>query len=117
MIPSENEERFIARVKEHLDQGASELDPAVQARLRHARYQALRHPSQGIPWLWPMTGLATACTALIVTILWWPSSPDPMVDGPAQVVEDIEVLIAEDQLDLYEDLEFYAWLAEQDRAS
>jgi len=35
----------------------------------------------------------------------------------AQIIEDIEVLIADDPLDLYENLEFYGWLTEQEQAS
>jgi len=117
MTPSENEEHFLVRVKDQLDQSAAELDPAIQAHLRRARYEALHHQPQGIPWLWPMAGFATACTALVVAMLWWPSPPDLTLNGTAQVVEDVEILIAADQLNLYEDLEFYGWLAEHDRAS
>ena len=117
MIHSENEEQFVARVKHQLDQSAAELDPSVLARLRRARYEALHSQHKSVPWLWPISGLATVCTALLVAMLWWDSPPEPMLNITAQNVEDVEVLIAADQLDLYEDLEFYGWLAEHNRAS
>ena len=117
MTPAEHEEALVAKVKEQLDQSVEKLDSEVVARLRSARYEALHSQPQRTPWLWPVSGLATACSALLVALLWWGSPLEQAPPETAQIIEDVEVLIADDPLDLYENLEFYGWLAEQEHAS
>ncbi len=117
MTPAEHEKALVTKIKDQLDQSVEKLDPGVVARLRSARYEALHRQTQRVPWLWPASGLATACSALLVALLWWGSPPKQAPPETAQIIEDVEVLIAADPLDLYEDLEFYGWLAEQENAS
>ena len=112
-----NEDAFLSQVKDQLNRGSDTLDKEVVARLRRARYEALHSKPKHIPGLWPISGLATACTALLVVAIWWERPVEPVPNGTAQIVEDVEVLTATDQLDFYEDLEFYGWLAETERAS
>lgn len=112
-----DEDPLISQVKDQLDQSVERLDTEVVARLRRARYEALHSQPKPLPWLWPLSGLATACTALLVIALWWQVPEKPVSNGTAQIIEDVEVLMAADQLEFYEDLEFYGWLAESDRAS
>ncbi len=117
MTPAGHEEAFVAKVKDQLDQSVEKLDPEVLARLRNARYEALHSQPQRAPWLWPVSGLATACSAILVALLWWGSPPEQAPPETAQIIEEVEVLLAADPLDLYEDIEFYVWLAEQEDAS
>ena len=117
MTPAEQEDALVAQVKDQLDQSVETLDPGVVARLRTARYEALHSQPHRTPWLWPASGLATACSAILVALLWWGSPPEQAPPETVQIIEDIEVLIADDPLDLYENLEFYEWLAEQEQAS
>ncbi len=117
MSEQDNDQAFVAFAKKQLDQSVEPLDSETVSRLRAMRYESLHSQPQGIPWLWPASGLATACTAILALVLWWsgPAENGQLEEGP--LVEDLDLLAAADNFDLYEDLEFYSWLAEQDQSS
>lgn len=117
MTPGEHEQAFVSKIKTQLDQSVDRVDPSVMARLRSARYEALHSQPQRAPWLWPASAFATACSAILVALFLWGSPAEQAPPETVQIVEDVEVLIAADPIDLYEDLEFYEWLAEQEQAS
>jgi len=117
MPPAKHEKALVTKIKDQLDQSVEKLDPGVVARLRSARYEARHSQPQRAPWLWPVSGLATACSAILVALLWWGAPPEQASPKNVQIIEDVEVLLAADPLDLYEDIEFYGWLAEQEDAS
>jgi hypothetical protein len=52
--------------------------------------------------------------AILVSLLWL-FAPDGT--GPLPGHEEFELLIAAEGLEFYENLEFYVWLAENERAS
>lgn len=118
MSEEQQDREFIDAVRRDLDRTAEGLDAGIQSRLTQARYAALEQKSAPRAWFagwsWkPATALAaTACLALALsfTLNHAPVSEK----GPG--LEDMEVLTANDQLELYEDLEFYAWLAEEESA-
>lgn len=102
-----NETQFIAAVKRELDRGAEALDGLTLARLRRARRRAL--DAQPRPRRWLLTGgLATAAlsAALAAVLLFAPAIAPPLSD-----LEQFDLLSENDNLDLYDDLEFYRWLA------
>ena len=104
------------RAKTLLDESAQALDAATLSRLNRARQAALgqgkRHAAA---WLLPV-GLAGACVLLLAVAVWHDAAPQPsgapQADAPVNT-RDADVL-ADDE-DLYEDLEFYAWLDAQDQ--
>lgn len=101
---------FIYEIKSHMDRSLDEIDPAISSGIRAARYQALEQgQKRWISWGLPITGLASAA-AVIVIALGLFKSPDLSI-RPDQL-EIVEILTSKEQLDLYENLEFYAWLAE-----
>ena len=99
------------RARELFDESVDKLDAATLSKLNQGRQAALeelssrRRHAQWIRWM-PATGVAAAAVVAVVIV----SGPGP--DGPpeTQVVDDFEILISEDNLDMIEDLEFYAWL-------
>lgn len=114
----QDEAGWIARVREQLDQDARDLDAATASRLNRARQTALdlglrRQRSRG--W-WLPFALATAVAvvlALSVTLRTPDSAPQaPALAAPA-VADDLELLAAGEDLEMIEDLEFYAWLEQQ----
>ncbi|MCH8039896.1 MAG: hypothetical protein IH977_06050 [Nitrospinae bacterium] len=117
MSDQENDQAFVAFAKQQLDQSVEPLDSETVTRLRAMRYEALHSQPQRIPWLWPASGLATACTAILALVLWWSGPTENGHLGVGGLVEDLDLLAAADNFDLYEDLEFYSWLAEQDQSS
>ena len=102
-----NEARFIAALKRELDRSTEALDALTVARLRSARLRALDVGVRPSTWL-IAGGLATATVgaALVAIVIFAPTSAPPLAS-----LEQFDLLSENDSLDLYEDLEFYRWLA------
>lgn len=108
-MSTDDEKLFSQRVRHRLERDSAELDELTVARLRAARKQALsvapRHVSaRTAGWL------AAAVTAGLAAFLLFHS---PALTPPG--LEQIEFL-AEADLELTRDLEFYQWLADGTRA-
>lgn len=96
----DKETAFIGSVREHLERHAEALDDMTLARLAAARKTALKR-SQRTSRRLPLAGLAVAASVLLaVVVVLQLRSPAPGWD----------TLIAQDDLELIEDLDFYAWL-------
>lgn len=105
---------FLDQAKALLDRRAEELDGLTLERLRRARRAALAGPPRSTRALGRLVwagGLATAAVALVAGSLWL---LQPATHPPVGALEDLEILAASENLDFYEDLEFYRWLAESD---
>lgn len=104
------------RARELLDQSVEKIDPHTVHRLQRARAAALRSESPTRAarpgWLVPAAGLAVAASLVLAVMTMLPTSTDRNAPAVASV-DDIEILFAKDDLNLYEDLEFYAWLDEE----
>ncbi len=109
---------FIEYARQELDETVSHLDAELQSRLTRARYKALEQKPSSLRWFpgWmlnPAGGLvAVACLMLAVTL----TLKHNPVAQKGTVLEDLEILATNDQLELYEELDFYAWLAEEESA-
>ncbi|MFQ5596757.1 MAG: hypothetical protein ACE5GK_01770 [Nitrospiria bacterium] len=116
MKDNDKTDPLIASAKDLLNQAQRELDSVIVSRLRHARQQALdAHADKDktrSPWLIPASGIVLACAGALVFFLWL-RTPPPMDAGVG--IEDLDLLTADESLEFYQDLEFYAWLSEADR--
>ena len=107
-----DEKQFVDNVKKALDLDVENLDAGTQAKLTRIRHRALdageRKSFDIRQWFTlPILGWATACMLVLgLTFLIKP-------DGALPPLEDIDLLVAEDNLEFYDSLEFYAWLAEE----
>ena len=103
----DSEKQFVENVKQHLDQHAEALDDMTAARLKGLRARALQQPRQArVGWL-PATGLATAAAALLAVVVWYQAPlNEPGLPG------EWDMLAASEELELIDELEFYAWLEE-----
>lgn len=117
----DDDERLIERIRQRLDADTVALDGATLARLEQARRQAVaaagrpprrrwstaridRH--QPGDWLLPAGAFASVvATAVALTIMVGDSG-----NGLAREVDDLEMLTAGEEIELYENLEFYQWL-------
>lgn len=109
----DKEKQFIDNVKKALDLGAENLDAGTQSKLTRMRHQALdageRKSFDIRQWLTlPKMGWATACI-LMLGLTIYIQQPN----GTVPPLEDVDLLAAEDNLEFYDGLEFYAWLAEE----
>ena len=114
------EKLFLENVKGLLNEGAENLDRRTQQRLEHVRIEALKSVEEKragffTPLRWAMVGgFASATVAAVGLLFWLPTSP---VVLPARHIEDLEIITSVEHIDLYQNLDFYRWLAikENDR--
>lgn len=116
-----NDEALKKQIVEALQQDCETLPAHLRSRLNQARQQALDEAAAstrrkhwlrfGLP-----AGLATACTLVLALWLGQQEAPAP-VTPPASTalqVEDWQLLAEPTDLELIEELEFYAWLEQVD---
>lgn len=93
-----------------LDASAQDLDAATLSRLNRARQRALaaaEPPRAVLRWT---RRLAVAASLLLAAVIWWPDATlDPTTGASTLSPEDAE-LLADGELEMTDDLEFYAWL-------
>ncbi len=114
MNEQEKEKRFVANVKKALDLGEENLDAGTQSKLTRIRHQALdagEHQASPVRrwFMLPVAGLATAC-AIVLGVSIYLKQPN----GLQPNLEDLDLLAAEENLEFYDGIEFYAWLAEEE---
>lgn len=116
------DDKHSVALRERLDHEAAELDPDVARELRLARHRALEAapPRRRSTLLW---GAAVAASVVAVTVSLRlgdttrapGSDVQPVVadltPGADAVIADLDLLSAEEDLSLLEDLEFLAWLS------
>lgn len=116
-MTTENDDRaFNAKAKTILDRSADALDAHQRARLQTARRQALAQAATPRFVARPLLALGAAAALATVGVIglwtWQHSAPPPL----AATLEDAELLFAADNVELYQHLEFYRWLAAKERS-
>lgn len=125
-----HQDPFLDKAKQALDQSADNLPQETLAQLNQIRREALNetlNESSAKPrstaWIWwaPGGGLMAAMLVAAV-VLTTPATdpgatPDPVLQAAADDMPgDMELLTSEEDLVLMEDIEFVAWLMEQENA-
>lgn len=112
---NDNADRQLAdQAKALFDDSVERLDAATLSRLNQGRHAALetlhgrRRSALWGRWL-PATGVAAAALVTVMLV----RGPDT-VSLPAESVADFEILLEGENLEMYEDLEFYSWLDSAD---
>jgi hypothetical protein len=115
---NDNREREIAsRARQLFADSVRSVDGQTRSKLAEARAQAVeaagRRRRRWLPApaaLVPIGGLAAA--VLAVALIWQNPGAPPVTIEPA-VLSDLDILLDGEDLDLLQDLDFYAWLLEQ----
>lgn len=115
------DDEFAARVGDQLRNSVDELDAATLSRLNRSRQVALdaidrsalrtKRRNQWLP-----VGVAAAL-ALIAVTLWQGQVPEPTGGFPLPIADetvDMELLFDDGDLEMYQELEFFAWLSEDE---
>ena len=118
--------QLIEGIRHRLDEEVDGLDSATLLRLEQARRLALAAAAGPRPrrrrmirlsnrpagdWLVPAGAFASVlATAVALTLMV--AEPG---SGSAREVDDIELLTAGEELELYENLEFYQWLQDREQ--
>jgi hypothetical protein len=116
--PNANREREIAeRARELFARSVQGVDGHTRSKLARARAGAVEAAAAGRQrWLpsrsvlVPAGGFAAA--ALALALVWQNPAAPPAAIAPA-VLSDLDLLLDGEDLDLLEDLDFYAWLLAQ----
>jgi hypothetical protein len=105
---------FNQKLKQQLDQ--IPVDEKTTQRLDQARLSAMEtldkqtQPASSIYQLRPAFAFATVAAIAFAVLLMLGA---PEVELPNTEVDNLEILTAEDDLEMYRDLEFYWWLEQQ----
>lgn len=116
MSDERREEAMAKRARRLFDESVDALDAATLSRLNRQRHRALagleaRASARWPLWL-PATGVAAAVAMAL--LLWQQDGVQPL--PPAVAATDLDILMAEEELEMLEDLEFYAWLEAEEAA-
>ena len=95
---------LVEKVKQQLDRHAESVDELTLARLVEARRLALARHSTSLRYWIPLGGLAMAAAVALVSFM--------LVQQPQIQDIGLELWVASDDLELIEELDFYAWLEE-----
>jgi hypothetical protein len=109
------EAAFEARSQAVLRESANYLDGRTQSRLTQARYAALEASKLRASNLfgWKLLAPVSATVAAVLAVMLMPNQAQhPIQPAPlaGDMPDKIEILAAEDGLEFYRDVEFYAWL-------
>lgn len=119
MTTHDKQDPLLEPLTEALDQQSEALDAATLSQLRQARARALEEMDKKRPvrptLVWA-GGLVSACAMVLAVVLVWPNNQDfsPVL---TQEFADIDLLMEEDNMELYEELDFYIWLQAQEPPS
>ena len=119
MKQEERDQELVARLTARLDASLGEIGPEAGTRLRRGRLAALsRHGEPGawrfsLPY-WMSAGRLSFAAVTLVAVSLFAVLPAHRQRGIA--AEDLEVITAQEQVDLIQDLDFYRWLAIRDEA-
>ncbi len=116
---NDNEQKeFERRTRELFDSEVAGLDAATRSKLNRARQRALTELDRPAASLLraplPQAAAATLAVAAIGGLLFLRGGAvleEPIPEITA--VSDIEILLAEDDIEFLEEIEFYAWLEAQ----
>jgi hypothetical protein len=112
--PGKNEE-FVSKAGELFDDSVERLDAATLSQLNQGRQRALAELETARPlgqWLrWaPAAGIAVVAVVAVMMM----NQPISTVTDEPVTASDFEMLLEDDSLELFEDLEFYSWLQSAD---
>lgn len=113
---------FIEKARLSLEQGLERTPAHISSSLRAARQHALGSPRHSEQPFWLPAMATAALVAVIGAGVWFgytpqqQSAPAPKLAATEMElrVNDFEMLARGDDLELYEDLEFYLWLEQQE---
>ncbi len=112
---NEPAEICLDKIKKELDDSLERLEGPTLLRLREARLRAVAEAEKRSERRWFFPGWVTAggvaaiaVIALAFSIWFTPARPGLPINRP----EDLEIITAQEHLELYQDLDFYEWLAD-----
>ncbi|MEM7026902.1 MAG: hypothetical protein AAF410_01615 [Pseudomonadota bacterium] len=105
-----SDEKLENEIKRELDESLQHIDAATLSSIRQIRARAMNKVEEkSFNWTGFGGTLATVCMLMLVVILSIQNEPSVTPLTP----NEIELISAMDEFELYQDLEFYEWLTEE----
>ena len=119
----ETDNRMLQKARAAFRESVAALDADTLRRLRGARERALEQ-ARTPPAFWcrPAWGASLSAAAVVVAavvggLVWWNLNSQPNVPFAANSGEDMAIVLSNDNLDMYADMDFYRWLQAQQQQS
>lgn len=115
----QSDREFEARTKAAFDASVSGLDAATHAKLTRARRRAIDALDAPPLMSWRSARVPQAALAgvlLAAVSAWLMFGQEEPIDQDFETIateRDLELLLDGEELEMFEDLDFYAWLEEQ----
>lgn len=109
-----SDEKLVAKVCEALDDSVNRIDAETSQSIIAARQQALVKSSKRFSMPKYFAAAATACSIFIAVMVVTTQWNQPIDTKETQT---IELVATQDAIELYEELEFYTWLVDEDVTS
>jgi hypothetical protein len=113
------ENGFLDRSRSVYAASLASLDQGILVRLRAARQRAVAEADQhrplwrAQPWALPAGVTALVVAGIIGSTLFWNRSEPSTVPFAAANNNDMAIVLSNDNLDMYADMDFYRWLQAQ----
>jgi ferric-dicitrate binding protein FerR (iron transport regulator) len=120
---NEAENLLLEKARAAFRESVTVLDAGTLARLRAARERALaqvRRPAtfwRRPVWRVPLSAAAIVLAAVAGALLWWNLDSQPGMPFAVSNGEDMAIVLSNDNLDMYADMDFYRWLQAQQQQS
>ena len=116
-LDSKREREIEQRARELFAESVAGLDGQTRSLLSRARAAAVAAAGERrrIPWLTPsrLVPAGGVAAALVAAAFFWQIPEAPVATTAPVVLNDLDLLLEGENLDFFEELEFYAWLLEQ----
>jgi len=108
-----SEDKLVSQVCEALDDSVQRIDAETNQSIIAARQQALAQSFKRFTM--PKIFAAATALSIFVAVLLVNTQFNPFVD--AENTQSVELAATPDTIELYEELEFYTWLVDEDVTS
>ena len=113
------DEVLLKAAKSTLDDTTAQLDGQVRQRLQQARQAAVRTAnatpnSRGTPLIrpsWMVTAGRFAVLTIVISVVFINVTTESEPSVPIASIDDVPIITAPEELELYEELDFYQWLS------
>ncbi|HHL34062.1 MAG TPA: hypothetical protein ENJ30_06830 [Desulfobulbaceae bacterium] len=124
MKPGNKDKSAVNKIINELNEGVEHLDAGVERSLRQARAHALQQADKrrnffspsGRQWVPAASGLAALFLVFLTVGLWLHGSAPPSLQTTPSEIDYLDIIVDGDNPDLYQDIEFYQWLAHEDQS-
>ena len=112
-----DEKEFLKEARDLLESSSENLPSRTKQRLAAVRTQALQSGGEKpspffIPFRWVLAGGSSIVAVAALALFFWLSGSPGEI--PVKNIEDFEILASRERIEIYENVDFYRWLATEE---